>query len=159
MLGLGYLAGLLVALKFSKDGKNKNLETLSDDIKDVHKNLWTEAEQKVFTSENREKVAELKTKALAEIELFKKDSEKEIKRLVKQGTLKKTEITAEIKKLYDNREATIDSLLSEGKELIEKVTEESEDLGKLLSKKIDSIAKDLKKDLQQKYNLLKKKIK
>ncbi len=135
------------------------MEALSDDIKDVHKNLWTEAEQKVFTIENREKVAELKTKALAEIELFRKDSEKEIKRLVKLGTHKKAEITAEIKKLYENRDETINMLVSEAKELAETVKTESEDIGNQLSKKIDSVAKDLKKELQQKYALLKKKIK
>lgn len=159
MLGLGYLAGLLVALKFSKDGKNKDMAELSEGIKDIHKNLWTETEQKVFSVENREKLAELKSLALKEIETFKKESEKEVKKLIKQGTLKKAEITAEIKKLYDHREETIEKLVSEAKELAELAKSESEDMGKLLSKKVDSIAKDLKKDLQQKFTLLKKKIK
>lgn len=159
MLWLGYLAGLLVALKFGKDGGNKDVSVLSEDIKDIHKNLWTEAEQKIFSIENREKLAELKSQALSEIETFKKESEKEIRKLIKQGTLKKTEIIAEVKKLYDNREETIEKLISEAKELAELAKTESEEMGKMLSKKVDSISKDLKKDLQQKFASLKKKIK
>lgn len=84
LLGLGYAAGLLVALKFGKGGQGKDMLALSEDIKAVHKTLWTEAEKKIFTPENREKIAELKSKALAEIADFKKEAEKEIKRLVKQ---------------------------------------------------------------------------
>lgn len=159
ILGLGYIAGLLVALKFAKPGENKNLEVLTSEIKDLHKNLWTETEKKIFSQENREKVAELKSKALLEIEAFKKDADKEIKRLLKEGNLKKAEITTEIKKLYEKREELIDSLIKETKELAESVRSESEDVGKLLSKKVDSIAKDLKKDLGRKFTLLKKKIK
>lgn len=135
------------------------MEEITTEIKDLHTNLWTEAEKKVFSPENREKVAELKSKALVEIESFKKDADKEIKRLIKEGNLKKAEITAEIKKLYEQREELIDQLVTEAKELADMVKSESEDVGKLLSKKIDSIAKDLKKDLGQKFALLKKKIK
>ncbi len=159
MLWLGYLAGMLVALKFGKDGGVKNVSMLSEDIKDIHKNLWTEAEQKIFSTENREKLAKLKSQALTEIESFKKESEKEIKRLIKQGMLKKSEITAEVKKLYDHREETIDRIISEAKELAEIAKSESEEMGKMLSKKVDSVSKDLKKDLQQKFASLKKKIK
>ncbi len=84
MLGLGYAAGLLVALKFSKDGEKKGISDLTDEIKAVHKTLWTEAEKKVFSEENMEKVAELKTLALKEIASYKKDAEKELKMLIKK---------------------------------------------------------------------------
>ncbi len=83
LLGLGYVAGLLVALKFTKDGKDKDLSTLTEDIKKVHSTLWTEAEKKVLSPENRERVAELKAQALTEIAAFKKTAEKELKALTK----------------------------------------------------------------------------
>ena len=79
MLGLGYLAGMVVALKFGKDGKKKDLNDLSEDFKGVHKNLWTEAEHQIFSPENRERVAEIKSMALVEITEFKKEAEKENK--------------------------------------------------------------------------------
>lgn len=159
MLGLGYAAGLLVALKFGKGGKDKDMKELSEDIKAVHSTLWTEAEQRIFSQENREKIAELKSKALSEISEFKKEAEKEIRKLVKQGKLKKTEIVSEVKKLYDNRAEILENIVTEAKSIADSVKEESEDAGKLLSKKVDSLAKDLKKDLNQKFTSLKKKIK
>ncbi len=84
MLGLGYVAGLLVAVKFADDGKKKTLPELAEDIKAIHKNLWTEGEEKIFSPENRERVAHMKVKALKEIDAFRVEAEKTIADLTKK---------------------------------------------------------------------------
>jgi hypothetical protein len=68
LLGLGYAAGLLVALKFNKKGEKKDFEMLKKDIKEVHINLWTETEETLFSPENKEKIVDMKARALSEIE-------------------------------------------------------------------------------------------
>jgi acyl-CoA reductase-like NAD-dependent aldehyde dehydrogenase len=156
---LAYAAGLLVALKFSKDGKEKNIWDLSADIKKIHANLWTEAEQKILSPANREKVAELKAKALAEISDFKKTAEKELKTLAKQSSLKKDEILVEAQKLYDRRSEIIAELMEQGEDIVESAKSEWEDVAKKFSKKISAVKKDLSKDLADAYKKLIKKIK
>jgi hypothetical protein len=156
---LAYAAGLLVALKFSKGWENKNLSELSDDIKKIHATLWTEAEQKILSPENRERVAELKVKALAEISDFKKTTEKELKMLAKKSGLKKDEILEEAQKLYDRRAEIIEELMNQGEDIVESAKSEGEDIAKQFSKKISTVKKDLSKDLTDAYKKIIKKIK
>jgi small-conductance mechanosensitive channel len=156
---LAYAAGLLVALKFSKGGENKNLSDLSEDIKKIHATLWTEAEQKILSPENRERVAELKVKALAEINDFKKTTEKELKILAKKSSLKKDEILEEAQKLYDRRAEIIEELMEQGEDIVESAKSEGEDIAKQFSKKIGAVKKDLSKDLMDAYKKIIKKIK
>ncbi len=159
LLGIGYVAGLLVALKFTKDGKGKDLSTLTEDIKKVHSTLWTEAEKKVLSPENRERVAELKAQALVEITAFKKTAEKELKALAKKSNLKKDELMDEAQKLYDRRAEIIEDLMNEGEKFAESAKSESEDVAKRLSKKVETVKKDLIYDLTDAYKTLKKKLK
>jgi hypothetical protein len=159
LLGLGYAAGLLVALKFSKNGEDKNLSELAEEIKAVHKTLWTEAEKKIFSEENREKVAELKARALKEIATFKKEAEKELKALAKKGNLKKEELLAEAQKLYEAREEILENLLEEGVKIADLAKSESEEVGTKLAKKITTLRKDLKKELAETFTKIKKKLK
>lgn len=132
---------------------------ITEEIKELHKNLWTEAEKKIFSEENREKVAELKSRAISEITAFKKEAEKEVRSLIKKGNLKKAEITAEIEKLYQNRAEILESLIEESTHMIDAAKGESEEVGMKLKKKVDSIAKDLKKELSTTFTKIKKKIK
>lgn len=81
MLGLGYAAGLLVALKFGKKGGKKDFETLKNDIKEAHINLWSKTEEIIFSPENKAKVIEMKEKALAEIEEFADKAEVEMRKM------------------------------------------------------------------------------
>ena len=159
LLGLGYVAGLLVALKFSKDGKDKDLSALAEDIKSVHKNLWTDAENRIFSEENREKISLLKVKALKEIEAFKKEAAKELALLKKKGNVKKEEIVKDLEKLYQNRQEIIDTLVEDGTKIAEEVMETSEEVGTKISKKVVTLAKDLKKQLESTYKDIKKKLK
>lgn len=124
LLSLGYLAGLVVALKFSKDGKGKNLEALAQDIKKVHSTLWTEGEKKILSQENREKIAEMKAQALSEITDFKDTAEKELKALVEKGELKSEELMDEAAKLYDRRSQIIEDLMKEGMKFAESTKSE-----------------------------------
>jgi hypothetical protein len=163
LLGLGYAAGLLVALKFSKNGEDKNLSELAEEIKAVHKTLWTEAEKKIFSEENREKVAELKARALKEIATFKKEAEKELTEywwhIDEKGNLKKEELLAEAQKLYEAREEILENLLEEGVKIADLAKSESEEVGTKLAKKITTLRKDLKKELAETFTKIKKKLK
>ena len=159
LLSLGYLAGLVVALKFSKDGKGKNLEALAQDIKKVHTTLWTEGEKKVLSLENREKIAEMKAQALSEITEFKNTAESELKSLVEKGELKSEELMTEAAKLYDRRSQIIDDLLQEGMKFAESTKSEGEDVAQKLMQKVATVKKDLTNDLNDAYKSLKKKLK
>lgn len=159
LLGLGYAAGLLVALKFAADGKKKTIPEIAEDIKAIHKNLWTEGEEKIFSPENRERVARLKVQALKEIDSFKKEANKTIAELTKKGELKRDEIEDILKDLYARRKEILEDLMEEASDLAEDGLEEGEEIAKKLAKKIRSLAKDLKSELEKTYKDLKKKIK
>ena len=159
LLGLGYIAGLVVATKFAKSNNSKSLEEIGEDLKAIHKNLWTEAETKLFTEENRDRVAHIKAKAIKEIKLFKKDGDAYVKELMKKGDLKKDEIITKLQELYADRETHFETLLSEWKAIIEEALEWGDDAGKKLKKKVESVTKDLKKEFTTSLTQIKKKIK
>ncbi len=150
---------MVVATKFAKSNTSKSFEDIGEDLRSIHKNLWTDAETRIFTSENRDRIAKMKSRAIKEIKLFRKDGDAYVRDLTKKGNLKKEEIIEKLQELYADRENIFDTLLSEGGDLITEALENGDDTGKKLKKKIDSVTKDLKKELTSTLTQIKKKIK
>jgi hypothetical protein len=159
LLGLGYAAGLLVALKFNKKGEKKDFEMLKKDIKEVHINLWTETEETLFSPENKEKIVDMKARALSEIEWFTEKADDQIQSMIRTGEATAEEILQKAQELYDDREAIIEKILSDAREYAETIHETSEDTREKLLKKINSVSKDVKKELASRFTKLKKKLK
>lgn len=158
LVGLGYLAGLAVALKFSKDGKKKDLNTLTKEAKTIHKNLWNEAEKSFFSEEVQEKLTNLKVQALLEIKKFQKEAQPILLKLKKKGEWKIEEIEKALEKLYEERREILEMLFQEGKEHLSEAMEEWSDTAKKLEKKIQTVGKEVKKDLEKTYKTLRKKL-
>lgn len=85
LLGAGYLAGLLVALKFNKKSP-KDLEksfapsedrcsAIGKTLLEIHKNLFETAQETIFSPENKKRIAEYKEQFLVEIDMFQKEAE------------------------------------------------------------------------------------
>ena len=84
LVGLGYLAGLVVATKFAKPGTSKSLGEIGEELGTIHKNLWTEAETRLFSPENRDRIASMKSEAIRDIKLFQEEGEVFVSDLMKK---------------------------------------------------------------------------
>lgn len=157
-LGAGYVAGMIVALRFGKDGKNKSMDAIKQDIADIHKNLWTQAEAAIFSEENKQKVAEMRAQAEAEITEFKKDAQKKLRSLAKAGKEKRDEYKAELEALYARRAEILEELRKAALEAIDAGKETSDEAVEKLGKKVEKVSKELRKDLDDTYKTIKKKV-
>lgn len=158
-LAAGYAAGLVVALRFGKDGKQKNIDSLKKDIEDIHKNLWTEAEAAIFSEENKQKVAEMREAVQVEIAAFKKEGQAKLRNWAKLGNEKRQEAMAEIESLYARRAELVEEAKKAAIEAIDTGKETSEKAIVKLTKKTEKVASELKKELDKTYKDLKKKAK
>lgn len=158
-LAAGYAAGLVIALRFGKDGKTKNMDSIKKDIEDIHKNLWTEAEATLFSEENKQRVAELREMAQEEIAAFKKEGQAKLRNWKKLGNEKRKEAMAELEALYARRAELIEEAKKAAVEAIDTGKENSEKAIAKLTKKTEKVAADLKKELDKTYKDLKKKAK
>lgn len=158
-LAAGYAAGMVIALRFGKDGKAKNIDSLKKDIEDIHKNLWTEAEAAIFSEENKQKVAELRKQAEAEIAEFKKEAQTKLRNWKKLGDDKRKEVLAEVEALYARRVEILEEAKKTAIEAIDTGKETSEKAVAKLQKKTEKVAAELKKDLEKTFKDLKKKAK
>lgn len=158
-LAAGYAAGMVVALRFGKDGKAKNMESIKKDIEDIHKNLWTEAEAAIFSEENKQRVAELREMAQKEIAEFKKEAQAKLRNWKKLGAEKKKEVMAEVEALYARREELLEEAKKTALEAIDTGKETSEKAVEKLQKKTEKVVAELKKELEKTFKDLKKKAK
>jgi|GEM_PF-1684987 len=154
LLGAGYLAGLLVALKFNKKSPTElekdwnsgddRYNNIGKNLLDIHRNLFETVEETIFSPENKKRIAEYKERFLVELDAFKKESEVTIKEWKKKGVAKKDEIEADLRDLYDRRLELLEQAKKKGLELIEETREGGEDMveeGKKLAMKIFDQAK------------------
>lgn len=158
-LAAGYAAGMVIALRFGKNGKSKNVESLKKDIGDIHKNLWTEAEAAIFSEENMQKIAELREMAQAEIVEFKKEAQVKLRNWKKLGDEKRVEVLAEVEDLYARRVEILEEAKKSAIEALDTGKETSEKAVAKLQKKAEKVAKELAKDLEKTFKDLKKKAK
>lgn len=113
LLGLGYLGGMAIALKFHKktaeslknelSQTDKKCEVFWKHIAQIHRALFAEAKEVVLSPENMEKLKEYKAKLITEVDAFRKEAEVKMKEWEKKGVTKKADVEKELKKIYDNR--------------------------------------------------------
>lgn len=171
LLGAGYLAGLLVALKFNKKSPaelEKDFASGDDcynnigkNLLDIHKNLFETVEEVVFSPENKKRVAEYKERFLIELDMFRKESEIKLEEWKKKGFEKKGEVEADLRDLYERRMELIEQAKEKGLELLEETREGGEEMmeeGKKLAikvfdqakKQLDAMYKEAKARLNKK---------
>jgi len=169
LLGAGYLAGLLVALKFNKKSP-KELEkeladspekykTLGKNLMDIHKNLFDTVEESLFSAENKKRIAEYKERYMVELENFKRESEAKMKVWKKKGIAKKDEVEAELTKLYERRVELMEIAKKRGLELLEEAREGGLDVIEEGKKIANTVFDEAKKNLDEMHKDIKKKLK
>lgn len=95
LLGAGYLAGLLVALRFNKkspadlekdfsQGEDR-YNSIGKNLLDIHKNLFETTQDMLFSPENKKIIADYKERFLIELDMFRKESEIKLEEWKKKG--------------------------------------------------------------------------
>ncbi len=113
LLGAGYLAGLLIALKFNKKSpedlekdfvaSDDRYNTIGKNLLSIHKNLFETTQDFLFSPENKKLVAEYKERLLIELDMFRKESEIKLEEWQKKGFDTKDEVEIDIRDLYNRR--------------------------------------------------------
>lgn len=171
LIGAGYLAGLLVALKFNKKSptalekdfapSEDRYSTIGKNLLDIHKNLFEMTEEAIFSPENKKRIAEYKERFLVELDMFRKESEIKLEEWKKKGFEKKDEIEGEIHDLYNRRMELLEQTKQKGLSLLEETREDGADMieeGKKVAnrvfdqakKQLDAIHADIKTKLSKK---------
>jgi len=158
LLGAGYIAGLLVALKFGKDGKGKDLKALAEDAKAIHTNLFTQAEELLFSEENKARLVELKDSLTKELAKFEKELAKKSKEWKKLGTEKAAVIEQELKEMYENRKEILEDLKEKALEALDEGKEKSVEVLDEVKDRAESFSKEGKKELEKIYKKIKKEL-
>jgi hypothetical protein len=150
----GYLGGIAIALKHSEKSKAKFADEVAekgcakkalwDNIVDIHRSMANSMKDWLTSEENVKRYETLRTKVMDEIEIFKTEAEIKIEDLKKKGYMKKDEIEAELKRLYDNRSALIKKAKSAGIEAIESMKDSGKEVWELAEVKLNKIYADLK---------------
>lgn len=168
LLGAGYLAGLIVALKFNKKSPatlekdfaagNEKYSTIGKNLLDIHKNLFETTQEAFFSPENKKLIEEYKGKFLVELDMFRKESEIKLKEWEKKGFTKKDEIEADLQDIYNRRMELLEQAKQKGLELLEETREDGIDILDEGKKVANRVFVQAKKQLDATYNDVKKKL-
>lgn len=168
LLGAGYLAGLLVALKFNKKSpedlekdfapSEDRYNTLGKNLLEIHKNLFETAQDALFSPENKQRIEEYKERFLVELDMFRKESEIKLEEWKKKGFEKKDEVEAELKGLYDRRVELLEEAKQKGLKLLEETREDGMDMIEEGKKVANRVFDQAKKQLDAMYADAKKKL-
>jgi molecular chaperone DnaK (HSP70) len=158
LLGLGYLGGMAIALKFHKktaeslkqelSQTDKKCEVFWKHIVQIHKALFMEAKGVVLSPENMEKLKEYKAKLLAEVEEFRKEAEAKMKEWEKKGLMKTMDIEKELKKIYDNRMILLEQAKQKGEHLIEDALEHGKKAYEEAKNRLHDALEEIKKEVK-----------
>ena len=171
LLWAGYLAWLLIALKFNKKSpedldkdfapSEDRYNTIGKNLLSIHKNLFETTQEALFSSENKKLIAEYKERFLLEIDMFRKESEIKLEEWKKKGFEKKDDVELDIRDLYDRRLELLEQAKQKGLKLLEETREDGADMieeGKNVAnrvfdqakKQLDAMYADMKKKLSKK---------
>jgi hypothetical protein len=168
LLGAGYLAGLIVALKFNKKSPatlekdfaagDEKYSTIGKNLLDIHKNLFETTQEALFSPENKKLIEEYKEKFLVEVEMFRKESEIKLEEWKQKGFEKKDEIEEEALDIYSRRLELLEQAKEKGLKLLEETREDGIDIieeGKNIANRVFEKAKE---QLDMTYSDIKKKL-
>lgn len=115
----GYAAGLAVAMKYrkdtgtskvKKDAKKPTMDSIIDEIVDIHKTAFADIKSTVTTLwEDVESLDDLKSKVMTVVDSFSEEVETRIAELRVDGAVKKEEATEYLNKALADKEATLES--------------------------------------------------
>lgn len=158
LLGLGYLGGIAVALRFHKKTAESLKQELSKTDKkchvfwkhivQIHRELFTEAKEAALSPENIEKLNEYKAKLLTQVEGFEKEVEEKMKEWKRKGLTKTADIEKELKKLYDNRLELLEQAKKKGEGIVSETLEHAKDIYEDVKDRLHDALQDIKKSLK-----------
>jgi len=159
LLGLGYLGGIAVALKFHKktaeslknelSQTDKKCEVFWKHIVQIHKSLFSEAKEVVLSPENMEKLNEYKAKLLKEVESFRHEAEVKMEEWKKKGLTKKADIEKELKKIYDNRLELLEQAKQKGEHLLDDALEHGKKAYEEAKNRLHDVLEEIKKEVKK----------
>ncbi len=168
LLGAGYLAGLLIALKFNKKSPatlekdfsagDEKYSAIGKNLLDIHKNLFETAQETLFSPENKKLIAEYKERFLVELDMFRKESEIKLEEWKKKGFDKKDEVEADLQGLYNRRMELLEQAKKKGLKLLEETREDGADMIEEGKKVTNRVFDQAKKQLDAMYVDMKAKL-
>jgi hypothetical protein len=168
LLGAGYLAGLLVALKFNKKSiedlekdfspSDDRCNTIGKNLLSIHKNLFESTQEALFSAENKKLISEYKERFLVELDAFKNESEVQLTELKKKGFEKKDEVESELRDLYSRRVELLEQVKQKGLKLLEETREDGMDMMEEGKKITNRVFDQAKKQLDAMYADIKSKL-
>lgn len=168
LLGAGYLAGLLVALRFNKKSPadlekdftpgEDRYNTIGKNLLDIHKNLFETTQEALFSPANKKIIADYKERFLVELDMFRKESEIKLEEWKKKGFEKRDEVEEEIRNIYDRRMELLEQAKEKGLKLLEETREDGADMLEEGKKVTNRVFDQAKKQLDAMYADIKKKL-
>lgn len=168
LLGAGYLAGLLVALKFNKKSpedlkkdfapSDERYNAIGKNLLLIHKNLFETTQEALFSPENKKLIAEYKERFLVELDMFRKESEIKLEEWKKKGFEKKDEMESELQDLYNRRMELLEQAKKKGLKLLEETREDGADMLEEGKKVTNRVFDQAKKQLDAMYADVKAKL-
>lgn len=113
-----YMAWIAVALKFAKQNNEEksctewecSLKNFSEKLVTIHKNLFNYIENNWMSPNSKKYLDEKVGEITRHVEEFKNESLKKIEELKSNWIEKKSEIEAEIKKIYEDKKILVEDL-------------------------------------------------
>lgn len=168
LLGAGYLAWLLIALKFNKKSpedldkdfasSEDRYNTIGKNLLSIHKNLFESTQEALFSSDNKKLIEEYKERFLVELDMFRKESEVKLEEWKKKGFEKKDEVESELRDLYSRRMELLEQAKQKGLKLLEETREDGTDMIEEGKKVANRVFDQAKKQLDAMYADMKKKL-
>ncbi len=171
LLGAGYIAGLLIALKFNKKSPedlekdfgatDDRYNTIGKNLLSIHKNLFETTQEFLFSQENKKLIAEYKERFLSELDMFRKESEVVLEEWKKKWYEKKDEVEIDIRDIYNRRMELLEQVKQKWLQLLEETRTDGADIleeGRKLAnrtfdqakKQLDAMYADVKTKLNKK---------
>lgn len=168
LLGAGYLAWLLIALKFNKKSPttlekdfasgDEKYSAIGKNLLDIHKNLFETTQEVLFSPENKKLIGEYKERFLIELDVFRKESEVKLEEWKKKGFDKKDEVEADLLDLYNRRMELLEQTKKKGLKLLEETREDGMDMIEEGKKVTNRVFDQAKKQLDAMYADVKAKL-
>lgn len=159
LLGLGYLGGLAIALKYHKKTATSLREELAKTDKkclvfwkhivQIHQDLFAELKSTALSPENMEKLRQYKDKLLVHVEEFREDAMVKMEELKKKGVAKREEIEKELKKLYEHRMELLEGVKEKGLHLLDDAKVHGKEYFDEAKEKLAEAFEEFKKSLKK----------
>ena len=128
LIGIGYLLGVVAALIVRSKRPIQTIDDLTDEMVDLHRDLWGKIQEIEIPAELKSELESLKNTLNDEYTKLEREVEATYTQLKSQGVEKRSEIEAQVQDLIARRWEHIETLQSRMRDLTEQARSQGNDL-------------------------------